>query len=162
MSTTRRPESAAVTLAGILSIVYGLLWVLLGAALIFWGSQLLTWLGKGEEAVKHSGAADKDVQATTAAAGGLADLLLKWIIFCGGGTILYGLMPILGGISVLRRTGKNLTLVFAFLAILWGGALVYYRENFDKHGLILASVHFAFGVPALLILLIKSDEFQRN
>jgi hypothetical protein len=155
MSSTRRPESGAVTLVGILSIIYGMIWVLIGAALIFWGSQLLAFLGMGVEAAKQSGASDKEVQATAQAAGGLADLLLKWILFCGGGLILYGLMPILGGVSVLKRTGKMLTFVFAVFAVVWGAISVYYQE---KYGII---VHFAFGVPALIILIMKSDEFQK-
>src|SRR6516162_10214551 len=108
MSSYDRPQSGAVTAVGVLSIIYGALHVLGGVLLLVLGARLLAMLGLVDEAVAQSGGDEKAKEAVS----GAAKIILSVLYFCAGGVIIYGVLPILGGISVIKRKGKTMTFVF--------------------------------------------------
>lgn len=156
MSSYERPpqQSGAVTAVGVLSIIYGVLYVLAGAVLVFMGSWLLTQLGLvdkvADEAARQAPGDERLKQEAT----GMVAMILSWIYVCGGLCALYGLFPILGGIAVIKRTGKTMTFVFAILALVWGVLSVLGKDFIG------AAIQFGFGITSLIILSKFSHEFE--
>jgi hypothetical protein len=158
MSTRyEKPQSAAVTAVGILSIVYGALWAVGGVVMIFFGAWFLqNVLGLAAETAAQTG--DAQAQETVKQAGGLVGLIMGMIYVCGLGFILYGLFPILGGVFVLKRTGKTLTFVFAILAIIWGVLSLFGLPK----SIVEVLIHLGFGLTAVVILSQNSAEFEQK
>ena len=173
------PRNPLVTVAGVLSIVYGVASILSGVLVILAGAWLFSFLFAAKETAKEglkdlqinvrdkdqvkdlddaSKKLDKAFQAA-ATSGGLFDWIKNSLFMCGGFNILYGILPIIGGIGVINRKGYIITLVFAILACLWGIMWLLFIAAWPISVPFLL-LNLGFAIVAMIALFGNPREFQ--
>lgn len=144
MGNTSR-KSLAVTVVGLLTILWGGAYIFLGGAVALAGEQILNNVGPNDPL------------------GGLAPILqivASLLVVLGVLWVLQGVPAILAGVGVLLRKpwGLVLTLLAALLAMFWSSFLLF---SSDTQLIAIGSAQFLFGVLVFVILIARRKEFSR-
>ncbi|MBM4067571.1 MAG: hypothetical protein FJ271_01295 [Planctomycetes bacterium] len=159
-----RTASAAVTLVGILNLVFATLVVVVSVGLIIGGPTILAMLtGAHDDALavmqQHQNVDPKLVQQHKEMVRGVAALGTMVFILAGSCTFIIGGIPlILAGIGLLKRRqwGRVLTLVLGGLTILSCINLIVNNWPLNRNGWITFSVQAAYAIIVYVILLMPA------
>jgi hypothetical protein len=147
----RATPSLAVTVIGLLTVLWGVAYAALGCSLLFAAAATTGQPGPEEQA---GGYAEVDRWLTSLFAG-LATAV-------GVALLVQGALGALAGAGALRRRpcGRVLTFLVAVLAVLWG-LLFLGGHDQEPTSVALGAAQVLYGVLAVVVLVRKGAEFSR-
>jgi hypothetical protein len=145
-TTVRAEKSVAVTAIGILTILWGGIYSVLGGMLAFAGDSL--W-------------GNLDPNDPVGGFGPILKILAGLMMVIGVVWLVQGIPALFAGWGVLQRRqwGRIPTFLVALLAMFWSLFLLF---SSDTKWIAIGVIEFAYGVLAFVILIAKSKEFSRT